>query len=185
MEAGVSAQSASMHLAQLLQGGFLKVRQEGRHRYYSIAKPEVAHAIETLGAISTPQKFIPNVANKELCYARTCYDHLAGELAVRLTSAMERKRLLIPTGEREYELTPACREFLREWKIDVDELQGSRRKLARRCLDWTERKDHLAGALGAALCQRWMDLKWMTRDRRSRAVHVSRLGERELARILA
>src|SRR5689334_21153812 len=92
---GVSAQSASMHLAQLVDGGFLKVSQQGRHRYYRIAKPEVARAIEALGVISTAQKYRPSGADQALCYARTCYDHLAGELAVQMTAAFERERLLV------------------------------------------------------------------------------------------
>lgn len=185
MAAGVSAQSASMHLGQLLQGGFLQVRQEGRHRYYSLARPEVAHAIETLGAISTPHKFVPTGASKEFCYARTCYDHLAGELAIKLIESMERKRFLTGRGDRDFELTDAGEGFLREMQIDVNSLRRLRRRFAFRCLDWTERRDHLAGAVGAALCEKMIDLHWITRDRRSRAVHVSPKGEREFERLLA
>lgn len=183
--AGISAQSASMHLAQLLQGGFVKVSREGRYRYYCLAGAQIAHAIESLGSISTPQEYRPLGASQALCYARTCYDHLAGNLAVRLTAALERKRFIVAQGEREYELTGNGESWLREWGIDADELRRSRRSFARRCLDWTERRDHLAGTVGAAICQKLMEFHWITRDKRSRAVHVSRTGEREFARLLA
>ncbi len=183
--AQVSAQSASMHLAQLIEGGFLKVSQQGRYRYYCLTRPEVAHAIESLGVISTVAKYKPGEADQALCYARTCYDHLAGELAVQLTAAFERRRLIVPRGERDYELTGRGEAFLDQWEIDAGALRGGKRHFARRCLDWTERRDHLAGALGAAICQKLLELRWITRDRRSRAVHVSAAGRRQLASLLA
>jgi DNA-binding transcriptional ArsR family regulator len=183
--AGVSAQSASMHLAQLVNGGFLTARRQGRHRYYSIARPEVAHAVEALGTISTTHKFTPTGADRALCYARTCYDHLAGELAVELRTALERDRLIEAKGDRDYELTRRGEEFLAQWGVDVEAVRDSRRSFARRCLDWTVRRDHLAGALGAAICQKLLELRWITRDRRSRAVHVSLAGRRQLERLFA
>ena len=183
--AGVSAQSASMHLGQLVNGGFLIARQQGRHRYYSIARPEVAHAVEALGVISTANTYTPTGADRALCYARTCYDHLAGELAVQLRTALERDHLIEAKGDRDYELTRRGEEFLAQWGVDVEALRNSRRSFARRCLDWTVRRDHLAGALGAAICQKLLELRWITRDRRSRAVHVSLNGRRQLERLLA
>jgi DNA-binding transcriptional ArsR family regulator len=182
--AGVSAQSASMHLAQLVQGSFLKASREGRHRYYCISRPEVAHAIEALGVISTSWKYTPNVSDRALCYARTCYDHLAGELAVQLRTALEREHVIVARGERDYELTTRGEDFLARWGIDAAELRHSRRSFARRCLDWTVRRDHLAGALGAAICQKLLELRWIMRDRQSRAVHLSLTGRRELTKLL-
>lgn len=181
---GVSAQSASMHLSQLVDGGFLVVNQQGRHRYYSIAKPEVAHAIESLGVISGSEKCKPAMADQELRYARTCYDHLAGELAVQLMNKFESDGLLLPSGERNYELTRRGESFFGRWNIEVEALRQSRRNFARRCLDWTERRDHLAGALGAAVCQKFLASGWITRDRHSRAVHLSLTGRRELERLI-
>src|SRR5690242_17369491 len=140
LSANVSAQSASMHLSQLLAGGFLKVSREGRHRYYCIANPDIAHAVEALGTISTAKPYKPSAANRDLCFARTCYDHLAGELGVRLTAALEQRRALLPSGEREYELTQAGHDLLARWEIDIDSLRKTRRTFARRCLDWTERR---------------------------------------------
>jgi len=183
--ANVSAQSASMHLSQLLEGGLVVVSREGRNRFYRLSRPEVANAIEALGAISTPGKYMPTGANQALCYARTCYDHLAGEFGVRLTEGLERKGMLSKTGRRDYEVTAAGEELLRTWKIKLSELRGTRRSFARRCMDWTERREHLAGAVGAAVCNRFFEMKWIRRDRQSRAVHVSPQGERELAQLLA
>ncbi|HEY7096214.1 MAG TPA: winged helix-turn-helix domain-containing protein [Terriglobales bacterium] len=180
----VSAQSASMHLAQLLAGGFLKVTQEGRHRYYQIASPEIAHAIEALGAISTVPSYRPSGANRDLCIARTCYDHLAGELGVNLTAALERERFLVPQGEREYEITKEGEKLLARWQINPGPLQRARRSFARRCLDWTERKHHLAGALGAAICAKFFEYGWIRRERQSRIVHITPRGHRELHRTL-
>ena len=182
--AGVSAQSASMHLAHLTEGGFLRVSPQGRHRYYCLSRPEVAHAIESLGVISTVNKYRPSGADEALCYARTCYDHLAGELAIQLRTAFERNGWIVTRGDRDYELTPAGEDFVCKWKIDAAALRQSRRSFARRCLDWTERQDHLAGSLGAAICAKLLEFRWITPDRRSRAVHLSLAGRRELSRLL-
>jgi hypothetical protein len=173
-----------MHLSQLTAGGFLHVAQQGRQRYYRIAKPEVAHAIEALGVISTVEKYRPSGTNQALCYARTCYDHLAGELAVQMTAALERNGVIVAHGERDYELTPRGEDFFDKWKIDTNALRQLRRNFARRCLDWTERRDHLAGSLGAAICQRLLEFRWIIRDRRSRSVSVSASGRQQLARLL-
>lgn len=182
--AGVSAQSASMHLGQLVQGGFLIATRRGRHRYYHMSKPEVAHAVESLGAISTVEPYKPSGADRALCYARTCYDHLAGEFAIQLRAAFERNGLLISRGDRDYDLTQRGEDFLGKWKIDANALRQSRRNFARRCLDWTERQDHLAGSLGAAICHRFLELHWITRDKHSRAVHLSLTGRQQLTRLL-
>ena len=182
--AGVSAQSASMHLGQLVEGGFLVASQSGRHRYYRMSKPEVAHAVESLGAISTVERYKPSGADQAICYARTCYDHLAGELAIQLRAAFERNCLLISRGDRDYELTRRGEEFLDRWQIDIPALRQARRSFARRCLDWTERQDHLAGALGAAICHKFLESHWITRDKHSRAVHLSLTGRQQLTRLL-
>ncbi len=181
--AGVSAQSASMHLGQLVQGGFLHARQHGRHRYYCIATPEVAHAVEALGVISTANKYRPSGADRALCYARTCYDHLAGELGVELATALEKNALIVGRGERDYELTAAGETFLDKWRIDAEALRRQRRSFARRCRDWTERRDHLAGAMGAAICRKLFEFRWITRDRSSRAVHLTLTGREQLAKL--
>ncbi len=179
---GVSAQSASMHLSQLVDGGFLVVNPQGRHRYYTIARREVAHAVEALGTISTSEKCKPAMPDQVLRYARTCYDHLAGALAVQLMDKFEGDGLLVSSGERDYEVTRRGETFFANWAIDVEALRQSRRHFARRCLDWTERRDHLAGSLGAAICEKFLASGWINRDKHSRAVHLSLAGRRELGR---
>ena len=182
--AQVSAQSASMHLAQLLQGGFVEVAAQGRHRYYRISSSEVAHAVEALGVISSPRKRTPVGESDAIRYARTCYDHLAGRLGVDLADFMERRGFLLPSSPKEYAVTQKGEAFLREWSIDVSALRGSRRVLARRCLDWTERRYHVAGTVGSALCQRMLALGWIKRRSGCRALDVTALGRKEFGRIL-
>lgn len=173
-----------MHLAQLLNGGLLSVSREGRHRYYRIASPEVAHAIEALGTISTPDRSKSIPADTPIGYARTCYDHLAGKVAVHLADAFERDRLLIPDGQNGYALTQDGENFFSEWRIDVAKLRRSRRNFARRCLDWTERRHHVAGALGAAIFEAFLEFGWIARNRNTRAVRVTSIGSRHLSRLL-
>jgi DNA-binding transcriptional ArsR family regulator len=182
--ANVSAQSASMHLSQLLTGGFLRVTRQGRHRYYEISSHRVAHAVEALGTIATSGSFRPQMKDRALWYARTCYDHLAGQLGVELTAAMERNHVLVPHGERDYEITRSGERFLALWRIEANSVRNTRRVFARRCLDWTERRYHLAGALGAAICAKFLELSWIARERKTRIVHLTPTGRSELARIL-
>jgi DNA-binding transcriptional ArsR family regulator len=180
---GVSAQSASGHLSKLADGGLLSVEREGRHRYYQIASPEVAHALEALGAISTiPRQTIAQRPREVLALynARTCYDHLAGRVAVELARALETTEVLRPSREREYELGPRGEEWFGELGVNVTALRSSRRSFARRCLDWSERRPHLAGALGAALCSRLLAMGWVARRSKTRALRITERGEREL-----
>ncbi len=184
--ANVSPQSASMHLFQLLEGGLVKVAQDGRHRYYQIASPEVAHAVEALGVIASPRKRKPLGEGDPICYARTCYDHLAGTMAVSLAESLQQRRYLVARidSNREFDVTATGQEFLMQWRIDINKLRSKKRSFARRCLDWTERRDHLAGALGAAICQRFLELRWIVRDRNSRIVRVTPSGRRHLEELI-
>jgi DNA-binding transcriptional ArsR family regulator len=153
MIARVSAQSASAHLSKLVDGWLLHVQSEGRHRYYRIASPEVGHALEALGTISTK----PNASRilrwpdaEALHAARSCYDHLAGRVAVELTKTLESAKILAACGARDYEIGRQGARWFAEMGIDVRLLQSRCRSFARQCLDWTERTPHVAGALGAA-----------------------------------
>jgi DNA-binding transcriptional ArsR family regulator len=182
--AGVSAQSASGHLGKLVVGGLLAVRNEGRHRYYRMASPEVGHALEALGAIATRPR-APNAERppetRALHHARLCYDHLAGCVGVKLAESFERSGLIQAEGEREYELGPQGESGFAALGLDVEALRQTRRSFARRCLDWTERRPHLAGALGAALCARLIELEWVARMPKTRAMRITHRGARELA----
>ena len=182
--AGVTASTASIQLAKLVEGGLLVVEQHGRHRYYSLRDPAIATAIESLAAIAPrrPARSLKEARiGSELQAARTCYDHLAGALGVALLDALLRNAVLT----EELEPTNRGARRFRELGIDVDELSRRRRAFARRCLDWSERRHHLAGSLGAALASRFFELGWIERTEASRAVHVTDLGRRELADQLA
>jgi DNA-binding transcriptional ArsR family regulator len=184
LTADISAQSASAHLSKLVAGGLLTVSRTGRHRYYALAGPDIAHALEALGSISTlpraraaaPRPRVPD----DMYAARSCYDHLAGRIAVELSSALERSEVICRRSERDYELGRAGRVWFTDLGIDVDALRYSRRAFARQCLDWTERRPHIAGALGAALYSRLIDLGWIARRRNTRALRVTHRGAREL-----
>jgi DNA-binding transcriptional ArsR family regulator len=177
--ARVTPSTASIQLAKLVEGGLLTVERNGRHRYYGLADRDVAGAIESLAVIAPirPASSLKQArAGSELQAARTCYDHLAGALGVALFDALQRRRLLTA------ELEPTRKGVARfaELDIDIDELAKRRRPLALRCLDWTERRHHLAGSLGAALAARCFELDWIERRPSSRAVRVTTMGRNAL-----
>lgn len=178
--AQISAQSASMHLSQLLQGGLVEVTSSGRHRFYRIASADVCYAVEALGIISSSTTQTSISVKHAVRFARICYDHLAGELAVRLADFFEMRGLIVSGNGREYGITDDGEKFFRQWNINIAALKGSRRALARRCLDRTERRPHVGGSLGASICRRMLDLNWLRRDSEGRALHLTASGRREL-----
>lgn len=184
--AQLSAAATSLHLGRLTADGVLAVRSEGRHRYYRLASAEVAQALEALGAIATPPP-PPRALSKQraqLREARSCYDHLAGAHAVALASNLERQQLLGVVDERSYRVTSlGCDWFHRHFGIDVAALAGSKRPVARRCLDWTERRPHLAGALGALLLEGMLERRWLARVPASRCLRVTSRGAGELYKL--
>jgi DNA-binding transcriptional ArsR family regulator len=189
--ANISAQSASAHLSKLVDGGLLAVQPQGRHRYYRLAGADVAHAIEAVGSIATRAPIAVAKANgaarrpapdSDIRRARTCYDHLAGLLAVELATKLETSNVIRASGEREYELGSAGARWFAAMGVDVAAVQRGKRAFARRCVDWTERRPHLAGALGAAMLARMVELRWVARRKDSRVVRVTELGEREIGR---
>jgi DNA-binding transcriptional ArsR family regulator len=176
--ARVSAPLASSHLAKLLRGGMLKVEARGRNRYYRLADREIARAIEALLAIA-PERAATTLREsthgQAIRQARTCYDHLAGELGVALTDALRRRRLLAVKDDG-YSLTPAGRRYLGDLGVGIEALAAKRRPLTRQCLDWTERRPHLAGSLGAALADRLFELDWLRRVPGNRALRITSQG---------
>jgi DNA-binding transcriptional ArsR family regulator len=182
--AGVGASTASIQLGKLVDGGLLEVERTGRHRYYRLADPTVAAAIESL-AVLAPHRAAGSLkearVGSELQAARTCYDHLAGALGVALLERLKRQRLLTP----KLEVTSRGADRFAKLGIEIDELARGRRPLTRACLDWTERRHHLAGALGAALATSFLERGWIERRRDSRAVRVTEDGRRGLASELA
>ena len=180
--AKITPQTASAHLSKLVNGGLLTVESHGRHRYYRLANEGVAHALETLNAIA-PGRPLRSLResdeSRRLRFARTCYDHLAGEVGVAVTDQLLEQGALRPQG-RDYELTATGDEVFARLGIRVSDLVGERRQFARQCLDWSERRYHLAGALGAALLARLTDLDWIERVGGSRAVRVTARGREGL-----
>jgi len=185
-EANLSAAATSLHLGKLTSGGLLSVRKEGRHRYYRLASPEVAHALEALGVIASPAPPPRSLSPERaaLRAARTCYDHLAGVLAVRLAQTWERERVLTAEDDRTYQVTRhGVSWFADVMNIHVGVLAQSRRPLARRCLDWTERRPHLAGTLGAAVLEHFVQQRWVAKAQSSRVVRITARGHAGLARL--
>jgi DNA-binding transcriptional ArsR family regulator len=176
--AHITPQTASMHLAKLVEGNLLEVNQTGRHRYYRLKNAEVARALEALALISPAPRLKSQHQSAEyeaLCLARTCYDHLAGKVGVAMTQALLDKGL-ITLDDHSYALTSQGREWLAGWNIEEDQLVMGRRMFARTCLDWSERQNHLAGALGAAIMNRLFENQWAARIPGNRALQITEAG---------
>jgi DNA-binding transcriptional ArsR family regulator len=183
--AGVAPSTATEHLHALVHGNLLAEERQGRHRYVRLAGPHVAELIESLAALAPgraepPRSLSAAGRRQALAHARTCYDHLAGTVGVAITDAMIEKRLLdLVHG---LALTDAGTAWLVDLGITVP--AGTRRPSVRSCLDWTERRPHLAGAVGAALCHHAFDSGWITRVGTTRAVAVTPAGRQALRRHL-
>jgi DNA-binding transcriptional ArsR family regulator len=197
-EAGLSAPATSAHLAQLRAAGLVAVEPSGRHRYYRLAGPEVAAVLEAMAQIAPPK---PVTSLREgtranaLRTARTCYDHLAGQLGVQVTAGLLRQgalestdgiaatdrrdgdRLSAPLPEHPYRLGPAAADVFGVLGIDLAQFdRPSRRPLLRFCMDWTEQRHHVAGRLGAAVCTAAVELGWIVRKPHQRAVRITEVG---------
>lgn len=184
--AGLSAAATSLHLAKLTHARLLVVRQEGRHRYYRLASDGVANALEALGVLAPAPRMSRAISPEKaaLRAARTCYDHLAGVLGVALAEKLERERLVRADGPSAYAVTSLGAAWLSEFfAIDVASLAQERRPFARRCLDWTERRPHVAGALGAAMLDRVIAMRWAERRKGTRALVVTNRGRRALGEL--
>jgi DNA-binding transcriptional ArsR family regulator len=181
---GASTSLASGHLAKLREGGLVEAERRGRNRYYRLAGADVARALEGLMAIAPARRAASlreSTRGEAIRRGRTCYDHFAGRLGVDLTQALEREHVLRATDDG-WSLTPAGRDRLERLGLDIDGLERGRRTLIRPCVDWTERRPHLAGGLGAALAERILELGWVTRLPATRAVLVTTDGARHLRR---
>jgi DNA-binding transcriptional ArsR family regulator len=195
-EAGVAASTASSHLKKLVDGGFLSVESHGRHRYYRLAGPHVGQLLEALARVAPPapvRSLKEGTRAQAVRHARTCYDHLAGRLGTELMAAMlerglleggdghfdperaDRDRLSAPGWDVDYRLTRRGVHALRRFGIEPSELPR-RRRMIRYCIDWSEQRHHLAGALGAAIAERTEELGWIKRAKSTRAVQVTEAG---------
>jgi DNA-binding transcriptional ArsR family regulator len=177
-EAGVAASTASHHLARLVDAGLITAVTSGRHRYFALAGPQVGELIEAVARLA-PAHPITSLRQgtraHAVRYARRCYDHLAGRLGVAVTEALQENDLVVAGDDAGYTVTEHGASTLAELGIDAG--AGD---VARRCLDWTEQRPHVAGALGRALMTRLLELAWLSRDPRTRAMHLTDAGRLNL-----
>lgn len=179
--ADVSPATASVHLAKLKAQRLVSMHAQGRHRYYSIEGPKVAAALEALsGLVDWPRAPFVSGAPAHLTAARTCYDHMAGKLAVAIHDRFQVLGWLRESSTNEYDLAPAAGEVLRASGVEIDALRRMRRRFAYACMDWSERRPHIGGAVGAALLSVALKKKWVTRELDSRALRLTRAGRTEL-----
>jgi DNA-binding transcriptional ArsR family regulator len=172
--ARVTPQTASTHLAKLTEAGLLRPLRSGRHRYFRLASPKVVDMLDAIVAVALenrPRYHPLSRQAQELSAARVCYLHLAGHLAVELTDALTAGEYIV-LGDDAAEITPAGTRFLAEFGIDLSALGSTRGRFCKVCIDWTERRPHIAGPVGAALTKRYFDLGWIERMKDSRNDHL-------------
>jgi DNA-binding transcriptional ArsR family regulator len=185
-QAGITPQTASSHLAKLEAGRLIEQEKQGRHRYYRLTGPDVASVLEGLDGLAARtghMRVRTGPKDPALRHARICYDHLAGDLGVQMLDSMKRQRL-VRQSKQAIELTTEGKRFMASaLQIDAETLTHPRRPVCKACLDWSERRHHLAGTLGAAMMTRFTELKWAARDAApgSRVVNFSRQGEKRFA----
>lgn len=183
IEAGVSPATASGHLGKLTRAKLLLLVAQGRHRYFRLASAEVAHMLEAIMIVasrSAARQPVTIRVDSKLKYARTCYDHLAGWLAVTLAESLVTCGHIVLDSEAGH-VTPTGQRFFADLGVSPVRLQAKRRLYCRPCLDWSERRVHLAGALGAALLDRLLERGWIRRACVGRAVEVTKTGRQRLA----
>lgn len=177
--AGVTAQTASSHLGKLLSGGFLTVKTQGRHRYYRLAGSHVALALENLASIGPLEPARRKAHNREaqnLEFARCCYDHLAGRVGVAVTHSLQQQGFLVAAPDNQFGVTSAGIEWFGRMGLDVAKLKPYQPGFARQCMDWTERKHHLAGPLGVQFMILLCSKGWLRRTESSRSIQVTSRG---------
>jgi DNA-binding transcriptional ArsR family regulator len=185
--AGVSPQTTSGHLSKLYTARLLILLKQGRHRYYRLAGPHVGQMLESIMtvALTGPPRFQPKSRlDDQLRRARTCYDHIAGRLGVGLADRLAEREFVI-LGAEAGQVTPAGADFLLRLGVDLSGARARRRVFCRPCVDWTERRPHIGGAVGAALAQRCFELNWIERVRDGRALTITPAGHRGLMQAFA
>jgi DNA-binding transcriptional ArsR family regulator len=179
LTANVAPQTASEHLAKLVEGRLLHVERQGRHRYYRLAGAQVADAVEALLVLNAVprQSFGGSVSSRpqvgSLQHARTCYGHLAGWLGVQIAKSLEERGMIEPSTAKAYSVSPSGRKWFEGIGVSIPLSAANRRKLAVRCLDWTDRRHHLAGTLGCAMLKRFRELGWLSPVGETRAVRIT------------
>jgi DNA-binding transcriptional ArsR family regulator len=185
--AGVTKQTMSAHLSKLLKASLIAVDQQGRHRYFRLADDDVAGLLESLMGVAFRTgsvRLLSSPRDPALRKARVCYDHLAGELGVSAYESLVRHNLLA-MSQQGLRLSPAGEEWFRRAGIDTETAYRERRTFCRACMDWSERRYHLAGSLGAALLARLGELGWAKKEKASRVIRFTPIGDREFRRLIA
>lgn len=186
-EAGITIQTASSHLSKLGDGGLLRPRKQGRHKYFSLANDEVAHVLESLMGLAVRSDHLRTRTGPkdiELRHARVCYNHLAGDKGTQMFESLMTKKHLRLDGD-ELKLTSSGADFAASFQIDIASLRANSSPLCRECLDWSERKSHLAGSLGRAFLSRFEELSWARRDQKTRIVFFTRKGVKEFENLFS
>lgn len=187
LEAGVTPSTASSHLARLSDGGLITIASQGRHRYYALAGPEVASMLEAIAGVAAsvgPKRVRPGPRDDAMREARICYDHLAGARGVALYDFLTRRGFVCEEAGG-LSLDPTGHTWFRDFGIDMPALEASRRPLCRACLDWSVRRSHLAGSLGAAMLNAIMDKGWARRVKDSRVIAFTPPGRNAFDRLIA
>ena len=194
IQADTTRPNLSMHLRKLSDAGLLNVEVQGRHRYYTFSRPEIAYALEAMAnllpaggatASKLQHRSTTKPARSELqpiAYCRHCYDHLAGRVGVQVTESLMQQKLIVHCG-KEFEVTAAGVKWFDAMGIDCAKLQQQRRSFSRVCLDWTERKHHLAGSLGAALLEKMLRSHWLRPGADARVFIVTGKGQKALSEL--
>ena len=186
LSAGVTAQTASGHLSRMVEASLLNARAQGRNRFYRLASGEVAHAIESLMALAGTRAAPASKSaawrrDPDLRFCRTCYDHLAGQIGIAVTDSLTQHGHLEPKGPRDWQLTGTGELFCHRLGVDLAGARSANtRHFARQCLDWSERRPHIAGALGSAIADTFFKKGWAERLRRGRTVRLTDSGRRAL-----
>jgi len=185
-EAGVTLQTASSHLSKLVQGDLLRVLKQGRHKYFSLANDDVAHVLEGIMGLAAGAGHLrirTGPKDTALRHARVCYSHLAGHMGIRLYDSLTASGYIQLDG-KVLNVTDNGIEFARNFGIDIDALRTKSVPLCRQCLDWSERRTHLAGSMGRAFLSRFEALGWVKRDQKTRIVKFSPIGEAQFEALL-
>jgi DNA-binding transcriptional ArsR family regulator len=188
LNSGITAQTASGHLSRMVEANLLAARAQGRNRFYRLASTDVAHAIESLMALAGKRAEPASRTaawrrDPDLRFCRTCYDHLAGQIGIAVTDSLTQHGHLEPKGTHDWTLTGTGELFCERLGVDlVGARKAGTRHFARQCLDWSERRPHISGALGAAIADTFFKKGWAERLRRGRTVRLTDSGRRALTR---
>ncbi|SEW07228.1 DNA-binding transcriptional regulator, ArsR family [Chitinophaga sp. YR573] len=172
--ADTSPQNISMHLNKLVQAELLCVESQGRHKYYKFSSKDIAYAIEGLANIIPPVTTKKN-PDSPVTYCRTCYDHLAGKVGVMITDSLIQQKIIV-----DFEVSKKGEKWFAEQGLDINELKQQRRSFLRSCLDWSERRPHIAGSLATALLDKMLEEDWVRRTKNSRAIVITSKGQKNL-----